>query len=132
MTRLASKSALSRIEEVTMVLSRSAVSPVDFNGLRIFDYTAGRASGSSVAAIEVEPGARHAEAWSRRSDKYYLVTSGEIRFTLDSELHVLKAGDFAFVKRGQRFSYLNQSSELATLVLVHTPSFDLSEEVFVG
>jgi hypothetical protein len=44
----------------------------------------------------------------------------------------MKAGDFCFVKRGQRFSYSNQSSDLATLVLVHTPSFDLSEEVLIG
>lgn len=44
----------------------------------------------------------------------------------------MKAGDFCLVKRGRRFSYSNESSEVATLVLVHTPSFDLREEVFVG
>ena len=114
-----------------MVLSRSAMSPIDFDGLRIFDYTAGQSLGSSVAAIEVVPGARHAEAWSRRSDKYYLVSSGEVRFVLDGEPHTLKAGDFCFVKQGRRFSYTNDRSEPATLVLVHTPSFDLREEVFV-
>ena len=115
-----------------MFLSRSAMSPIDFEGLRIFDYTAGRPLGSSFAAIEVAPGARHAEAWSRRSDKYYLVSSGEVRFVLDGEPHAMKAGDFCFVKQGRRFSYSNESSELAILVLVHTPSFDLGEEVFVG
>src|SRR5262245_4984774 len=115
-----------------MLRSRSALSPIDFEGLRIFDYTAGEPLGSSVAAIEVAPGATHAEAWSRRSDKYYLVSSGEIRFVLDGEPHVLKAGDFCFVKQGRRFSYANETSALATLVLVHTPSFDLREEVFVG
>ena len=107
------------------------MTPVDFDGLRIFDYTAGQRFGSSVAAIEVEPGARHAEAWSRRSDKYYVITSGEIRFVLDGTMHLMAAGDFCFVKCGQRFSYSNQSTELATLVLIHTPSFDLQEEVFV-
>lgn len=115
-----------------MLLSRSEMSPIDFHGLRIFDYTAGQSLGSSMAAIEVAPGAKHAEAWSRRSDKYYLVSSGEIRFVLDGEPHVLKAGDFCFVKQGRRFSYVNETSKLATLVLVHTPSFDLSQEVFVG
>jgi mannose-6-phosphate isomerase-like protein (cupin superfamily) len=115
-----------------MLLSRSAMSPIDFHGLRIFDYTAGASLGASVAAIEVAPGAKHAEAWSRRSDKYYLVSSGAIRFVLDGEPHVLKAGDFCFVKQGRRFSYSNETSELATLVLVHTPNFDLREEVFVG
>ena len=115
-----------------MLRSRSAMSPIDFHGLRIFDYTAGQSLGSSVATIDVAPGAKHAEAWSRRSDKYYLVSSGEIRFVLDGAAHVLKAGDFCFVKQGRRFSYSNETPQLATLVLVHTPSFDLREEVFVA
>jgi mannose-6-phosphate isomerase-like protein (cupin superfamily) len=114
-----------------MLLSRSELSPIDFHGLRIFDYTAGESLGSSVAVIEVAPGARHAEAYSRRSDKYYLVSGGQVRFVLDGETHVLKAGDFCLVKQGRRFSYSNETSALATLVLVHTPSFDLREEVFV-
>jgi mannose-6-phosphate isomerase-like protein (cupin superfamily) len=115
-----------------MLLSRSAMAPLEFHGLRIFDYTAGQSLGASVALVEVAPGARHAEAWSRRSDKYYVVSSGEVRFVLDGEPRVMKAGDFCFVQRGRRFSYSNESSGPATLVLVHTPSFDLREEVFVG
>lgn len=66
-----------------MLLSRSEMSPVDFGGLRIFDYTAGQLLDASVAMIEVAPGARHAEAWSRRSDKYYVVGAGQVRFALD-------------------------------------------------
>jgi len=115
-----------------MFLSRSAMSPIDFHGLRIFDYTAGQSLSSSIAAVEVAPGAQHAEAWSRRSDKYYVVTRGEVRFALEGERHLLKAGDFCFVRQGQRFSYSNDTAELATLVLVHTPSFDLSAEVLVA
>lgn len=114
-----------------MVIKRTSMAPLAFDGLRIFDYTAGQSFGASVALIEVAPGARHKEAWSRRSDKYYLVASGEIRFVLNGVEHVLFAGDFCFVKQGRRFSYSNQSSELAKLVLVHTPSFDLAEEVFI-
>ena len=115
-----------------MFVPRNTMSPIDFDGLRIFDYTAGQSLDSSVAAIEVAPGARHAEAWSRRSDKYYLVSSGEVRFVLDGAPHLMKPGDFCFVKRGRRFSYSNEGSELATLVLVHTPSFDLRDEVLVS
>jgi mannose-6-phosphate isomerase-like protein (cupin superfamily) len=115
-----------------MRVSRSTMSPLDFGGLKIFDYTAGQPLGSSVAAIEVAPGARHAEAWSRRSDKYYLVTRGEIELVLDGEPHALATGDFCFVRQGRRFSYANNGSQPATLVLVHTPSFDLRDEVFVG
>ena len=114
-----------------MLLSRREMSPVDFDGLRIFDYTAGQSLDASVATVEVAPGARHAEAWSRRSDKYYVVGSGQVRFVLDGEPHTMKAGDFCFVKKGRRFSYSNESPEPATLVLVHTPRFDLREEVFV-
>jgi mannose-6-phosphate isomerase-like protein (cupin superfamily) len=114
-----------------MLLSRSEMSPVDFDGLRIFDYTAGQSLEVSVATVEVAPGARHAEAWSRRSDKYYVVGSGQIRFVLEGEAHSMNAGDFCLVKKGRRFSYSNDSLEPATLVLVHTPSFDLREEVFV-
>ena len=115
-----------------MFLSLSSMSPVDFRGLGIFDYTGGQSLSSSVAAVEVKPGARHAEAWSRRSDKYYVVSRGEILFVLDGESHRMKAGDFCFVKKGRRFSYSNEGSELAVLILVHTPSIDLREEVFVG
>ena len=115
-----------------MFVSRSQMSPVDFHGLRIFDYTAGQSLDASVATIEVAPGARHAEAWSRRSDKYYVVGTGQVCFVLDGEPHTMKAGDFCFVKKGRRFCYSNEGSEAATLVLVHTPSFDLREEVFVG
>jgi mannose-6-phosphate isomerase-like protein (cupin superfamily) len=114
-----------------MLVARSSLSPVMFEGLRIFDYTAGQPLGSSLALIEVPPGVRHKEAWSRRSDKYYLVVAGNIRFVLDGTEHVMSAGDFCFVKQGRRFSYSNQGAALATLVLVHTPSFDLGQEVLV-
>lgn len=115
-----------------MRLSRGTMTPLEFDGLRIFDYTAGQALSSSIATVDVPPGGRHAEAWSRRSDKYYLVSSGEIDFVLDGEPHALRAGDFCFVRQGRRFSYANNSRAPATLVLVHTPSFDLREEVFLG
>jgi mannose-6-phosphate isomerase-like protein (cupin superfamily) len=104
---------------------------LSFEGLRIFDYTAGQSVRASVALIEVEPGATHKTAWSRRSDKYYLVLVGQITFVLDDVAHSLATGDFCLVKQGHRFSYSNRSSEPATLALVHAPSFDLNEEVFV-
>src|SRR5262245_52207716 len=105
--------------------------PIDFQGLRIFDYTAGQHVGASLAVIEVPAGVRHAEAWSRRSDKYYLVLAGDIRFVLDGETRVLAAGDFCLIRRGHHFSYSNDGPEASTLLLVHEPSFDLNEEVFL-
>ena len=113
-----------------MPIRRAELDPLDFDGLAIFDYTAGLEVGSSLAVIEVPPGATHARAWSRRSDKYYLVTRGAISFSLDDERFGLAAGDFCLVRQGQRFDYRNEANEPATLVLVHTPSFELDAEVF--
>ena len=113
-----------------MRVRRAELAPLEFGGLAIYDYTADAAKSSSLAQIEVPAGAVHGESWSRRSDKYYLVTSGSIAFTLGGEDFVLETGDFCLVERGRRFQYRNAASEPATLVLVHTPSFELDAEVF--
>jgi mannose-6-phosphate isomerase-like protein (cupin superfamily) len=115
-----------------MIVRGSSISPIHFGGLRIFDYTAGKELESSMALIDVPPGARHAEAWSERSDKLYLVVEGELGFVLDGEAAQLGKGDFCFVRRGRRFSYANASARAAKLVLVHTPSFDLASEHFAS
>ncbi len=115
-----------------MIVTRNSLAPVDFDGLRILDYTAGRSLSSSLAVVDVPPFTGHAEAWSKRSDKYYLVTHGRIRFMLEDETHDLQSGDFCHVRRGRRFSYRNDHDEGASLVLFHTPSFDPKDEVFVG
>jgi mannose-6-phosphate isomerase-like protein (cupin superfamily) len=115
-----------------MIIKQDSVEPLDFGGLRVYDYTAGHETSSSLAVIHVPPGVRHAEAWSKRSDKYYYVLAGQVRFTLDGNQHNLAAGDFCLVRQGQRFWYENREEDLATLLLVHTPSFDLDSEVFVG
>jgi mannose-6-phosphate isomerase-like protein (cupin superfamily) len=114
-----------------MIVRRDSLTPISFGGLRVFDYTANQELGSSVAYIEVPPAAHHAEAWSRRSDKYYLVATGRIQFTLEGQSFDLGRGDFCYVPRGNRFRYRNVSSELSILVLIHTPHFKLEDEIFV-
>jgi mannose-6-phosphate isomerase-like protein (cupin superfamily) len=114
-----------------VIVERKSLTSIAFDGLTVYDYTAGQPLASSVAVVEVPPGAKHAEAWSRRSDKYYLCTEGEVEFVLDGDTFTLARGDFCVVQRGRHFSYSNRRSALATLVLVHTPSFQLSDEVFV-
>jgi mannose-6-phosphate isomerase-like protein (cupin superfamily) len=114
-----------------VLVRRDSLTPLEFSGLRIFDYTAGGELSSSLAVIEVPGGVRHAESWSKRSDKYYLVTAGQIRFERDGEKFDLGTGDFCLVRQGERFRYENPGVEPATLILVHTPSFDLNSEVFV-
>jgi hypothetical protein len=53
-----------------MFIRRSAVKPIDFNKLKIIDYTAGRENSSSLAEITAPPGVSHKMSWSNRSDKY--------------------------------------------------------------
>ncbi len=119
----------SKVEK--MIVKRSTVDPIDFDGLQIMDYTSKMDVGSSFAVITVPPGAAHAESWSKRSDKYYYVVAGKVEFTLDGEQYVLSTGDFCVVLRGQHFSYLNRESKEARVCLVHTPSFDLKSEMFI-
>jgi mannose-6-phosphate isomerase-like protein (cupin superfamily) len=114
-----------------LFVKRRSVKPKDFEGLQIVDFTDGRETSSSVALIDVPPGARHAEAFSRRSDKYYVVASGVLHFEVEGIEFNATAGDFVLVRQGERFRYRNDRREAATLVLVHTPSFDLAAEVFV-
>ena len=113
-----------------MIGRRRALQPIDFGGLSIFDYTGDAKLGSSLAVIEVPPGASHVEAWSRRSDKYYLVIAGQLEFSLQGEEFSLGQADFCFVQQGKRFAYANRGTSPAQLVLVHTPSFELESEVF--
>jgi mannose-6-phosphate isomerase-like protein (cupin superfamily) len=118
-------------ENVSVFIAEKSLNPIDFGGLRIFDYTAGHNLSSSLAVIDVPSGVHHPEAWSKRSDKYYLVISGAILFVLEGVQTELRAGDVCVVPRGSRFSYSNPSTTPARLVLVHTPSFELDSEVFV-
>ena len=114
-----------------MIIKQSNAVRIDFDGLGILDYTAGlEGLGASMASIEIPPGVIHAKSWSKRSDKYYLVIEGSVRFTLDGDEFDLDTDDFCLVKQGRKFSYRNTTSEPAKLVLVHTPPFELDAEVF--
>ncbi len=115
-----------------MIIKHNAVEAIDFEGLEIYDYTAGYKTSSSLAVIHAAPGVRHPTAWSKRSDKYYYILRGKIRFTLAGEQTELIAGDFCLVKQGKRFAYENHTPETATLLLVHTPSFDSVAEIFAA
>jgi mannose-6-phosphate isomerase-like protein (cupin superfamily) len=115
-----------------MIIRADALAKIVYEGLAITDYTGGAGLRSSVAIIEVPSGTCHPRAWSRRSDKFYLVLDGHIRFTLGEADHDLGPRDFCFVRQGERFAYENQAPFPATLVLVHTPSFELDAEVIEG
>ena len=114
-----------------MIIRKGSLRPIDFSGLKILDFTGGKKTSSSVAEITVSPGARHPEAWSRLSDKYYYVVSGKLSFVLDGQEHELDSGDCSVVLQGQHFSYRNTTGKTAKILLVHTPSFNMESEVFV-
>jgi len=113
-----------------MKIARETVQPIDFEGLKIVDYTAGKETSSSFAEISVPARAAHRRAFSKRSDKYYYVVSGHLEFEIDGRSQDLSPGDVCVILKGQRFSYRNTSTHSARVVLVHTPSFDLESEVF--
>jgi len=111
-------------------VSRHHLDTIDFEELEIRDYTADLDLSSSVAEVIVPPGAVHRRAYSRRSDKYYIVIRGALDFILDGEPIELGVGDLCVVPQGTRFSYRNSTDEPAVTALIHTPSFDLNQEVF--
>ena len=113
-----------------MMIKHSTVKPIAFEGLEIRDFTADKELSSSVAEILVPPGVRHRTSWSKRSDKFYYIVEGSISFVLGTQRLELAAGDCCVVPKGNRFNYRNNSGESAKVLLIHTPSFDLSEEVF--
>ena len=113
-----------------MIIHRESISPLDFDGLFILDYTAGLDASSSLAHIHVPPGARHALSWSTRSDKTYYVLCGAVHFSVEGKETVLGRGDVCIVPQGQRFWYENRSNDPVEMILVHTPSFKLEAERF--
>jgi len=113
-----------------MIVKHQEVNPIEFDNLRIIDYTAGQNHSSSFAEITVPVGVSHKLSWSNRSDKYYYVVEGDVTFTINEKTDNLSAGDFCIVPKGDRFRYTNASSKDAILILVHTPSFKLECEGF--
>lgn len=113
-----------------MIIRKDSLKPIDFSGLKIYDFTDGLELKSSFAVIQIPPNSQHAESWSTRSDKYYYNINGEIQFILDGKEFKLSEGDFLVVLKGQRFSYKNIQKNIANLILIHTPSFDINFEKF--
>lgn len=113
-----------------MKIARESLKAIAFDGLEIRDYTAERDGSSSMAEITVPAGARHKRAWSKRSDKYYYVIDGRLSFILDDQVVDLATGDACLIPQGARFSYENKTGAPVKVLLVHTPSFELAEEVF--
>ena len=113
-----------------MFIKHGAIKPIEFDKLKIIDYTAGQENSSSIAEITVPIGVSHKISWSNRSDKYYYVVQGKVNFTVNEESNNLSSGDVCIIPKGKRFSYTNTGSTEAILILVHTPYFKLECEGF--
>ena len=111
-----------------MFLPATEAIPFEWCGLAISDRTPALGLSSSVATIDVPPGARHPRAWSDRSDKYYVVMEGRVRFEVGGESSDLGPADVCIVSRGEIFEYANRTPRPARLALVHTPPFDPEAE----
>jgi mannose-6-phosphate isomerase-like protein (cupin superfamily) len=113
-----------------MIVRENEVELFDFDGLKIQDYTSKCDEKSSFAVISVLPQVSHKLSWSKRSDKYYYMIAGEIDFIVDDKAFVLSKGDLCVIKKGEKFKYKNNSNETVKMILIHTPSFQLDQEVF--
>ena len=113
-----------------MIIKKDSLKPIDFSGLKIYDFTEGLELSSSFAMIQIPPNSQHSESWSTRSDKYYFVINGEIQFILEEKEFKLSKGDFCIVEKGQHFSYKNIQKKNANLILIHTPNFNINYEKF--
>lgn len=113
-----------------IIIRKSEIATIDFNGLEILDYTSDYNEKSSFAIIKVNPNVNHQLSWSKRSDKYYYIINGKIDFLINGENVTLNEGDFCIIKKGDKFKYKNSTNTIVTLVLVHTPNFILEEEVY--
>ena len=113
-------------------IRRAEVQPFAFGDLQILDYKPGCATSASLALIQAKPGVHHGRARSTRSDKYYYVLGGMIEFEVGSIAYWLAQGDLLIIPRGEWFDYHNAGPETATLLLFHTPPFQLAAEEFAS
>jgi mannose-6-phosphate isomerase-like protein (cupin superfamily) len=113
-----------------MIIKHEEVEPIEFDGLKILDYTADQEISSSIAEIIIPVGVGHKLSWSKRSEKYYYLVRGKVSFTVNDETSILSSGDVCIVPKGKRFYYKNVGSSEVKLVLMHTPNFKLECEEF--
>jgi uncharacterized protein (DUF952 family)/mannose-6-phosphate isomerase-like protein (cupin superfamily) len=106
--------------------------PFCWNGLTIRDITPNVSSLPSFAHIEINPLSSHVITCSKKSEKYYYVLSGQLHFYLNGADFVLSKDEFCIVPSLSKFAYANRSNVTAEILLIHTPKFDIEQEVFEG
>ncbi len=104
--------------------------PFDFRGLKIKELAPSTLTSASVAEVEIKPDVKHETARSLKSDKIYICIEGEISFRVENEHINMETGDLLFIQKGEWFSYQNDRGNVARVILIHVPPFDLESEQF--
>ncbi|MBY8982584.1 MAG: cupin domain-containing protein [Candidatus Lokiarchaeota archaeon] len=114
-----------------MIIKNSEIKQINWNGLKIYDYTSEKNLSSSLAYIIVPPGKSHRKTLSNRSDKFYFIISGKIHFIVNEKEFILSERDCCIIQKGETFFYRNKTNKNVKLLLIHTPCFKLDSEVFL-
>lgn len=115
-----------------MQIKSDELKPFDWEGLSITDYTSGKNTQSSFAKIEILPGAQHKISWSKVSEKLYYVQKGQLHFMIDNKDFVINEGDLCIIPIKSKFAYKNKTNEVVEILLIHSPGFNIENEVFEG
>ncbi|HEY7258530.1 MAG TPA: cupin domain-containing protein [Gaiellales bacterium] len=84
----------------------------------------GEESAGRLTALEnvIPPGEGPPMHVHAGEDEAWYVIAGDLRFSLDGELHPATAGSFVFVPRGAPHCFQNVGTEPARLLVLFTPS----------
>ena len=113
-----------------MVITSSEIRSVKWEGLSIHDFTSNQDTQSSFAKIEISSGAKHKLSWSKVSEKFYYVLTGQLHFMIDNSDYVVNSGDLCIVPVNTRFAYMNKSNSTVEILLIHSPKFNIENEIF--
>lgn len=113
-----------------MIIKSKEIQCIKWEGLSITDFTSDQDTQASFAKIQVSSGSKHKISWSKESEKLYYVLTGQLHFMIDNTDYVINSGDLCIVPVKSRFAYINKSNSPVELLLIHSPKFNIDNEVF--
>lgn len=113
-----------------MIIKSKEIQSVKWEGLSITDFTSNQDTQSSFAKIEISSGNKHKISWSKVSEKLYYVLTGQLHFMIDNRDYVVNSGDLCIVPVNTKFAYMNKSNNSVEILLIHSPNFNVENEVF--
>ena len=113
-----------------MIIKSNEIQSIIWEGLSITDFTSNQNTQSSFAKIEISSGNKHKISWSKVSEKSYYVLTGQLHFMIDNRDYIVNSGDLCIVPLNTKFAYMNKSINPVEILLIHSPKFDIENEVF--